>query len=194
MLYNQLCPKNKYYFKHTITNSFEVFHIYLWQYIMLTAKNCALLATLGHFEIVGAENGKKPKSGIFITQPLLLTVLPYLSKNNCFWGWEISRIGEDILLYNDSFSKSKMAPNHGQWKVSIPYLCKRRVPLVVATKHVCVTLIPFWNSYYWFKHTKTNIARVFCIYWWQIGVLKVQNVGYIASLKPLSKCGPWKNS
>ena len=115
-------------------------------------------------------------------------------QNNCFWGWEILRIGKNILLYNDSFSKSKMAPNHGQWKVSIPYLCKRRVPLVVATKHVCVTLIPFWNSYYWFKHTKTNISRVFCIYWWLIGLLKVQNMGYIAILKPPSNCGLWKNS
>ena len=30
------------------------------------------MATLGHFEIVGAENGEKPKSGISITQPLCL--------------------------------------------------------------------------------------------------------------------------
>ena len=81
---------------------------------MLTGKNWGLLATLGHFEIVAAENGEKPKSGIFITQPLLLTVLPYLPQNNCFWGWEILGIVENILLCNDSFSKSKMAPNYGQ--------------------------------------------------------------------------------
>ena len=123
------------------------------------------MATLGHFEIVAAENGEKPKSGTAITQPLLLTVLPYLPQNNCFWGWEKLRIGENILLCNDSFSKSKMAPNYGQWKVSILYLCKRRVPLIVATKHVCITLIPFWNNYYWFKHAKTNISKVYCIYW-----------------------------
>ena len=74
----------------------------------------------------------------------------------------------------------------------ILYLCKRRLPMVVATKRVCVTLMPFWNNYYWFKHAKTNISKVFCIYWWQIGSLKVQIVGYIACLKPSSKCGPWK--
>ena len=161
---------------------------------MLTGKNWGLLATLGHFEIVAAENGEKPKSGISITQPLLLTVLPYLPQNNCFWGWEILGIVENILLCDDSFSKSKMALNYGQWNVSILYLCKRTVPLVVATKHACVTLIPFWNNYYWFKHAKTNISRVFCIYWWQIGLLKVQNVGYMASLKPSSKCGLCKSS
>ena len=46
--------------------------------IMLTVKNWGQLATLGQFEIVAEENGEKPKSGISITQPLLLTVLPYL--------------------------------------------------------------------------------------------------------------------
>ena len=71
------------------------------------------MATLGHFEIVAAENGEKPKSGISKTQHLLLTVLPYLLQNNCFWWWEILRIGENILLCNDNFSKSKMAPNYG---------------------------------------------------------------------------------
>ena len=146
-----------------------------------------------HFEIVAAENGEKPKSGISITQPLLLTVLPYLPQNNCFWGWEILRIGENFLLCNDSFSKSKMAPNYGQWNMSILYLCKRTVPLVMATKYVCVTIIPFWNNYYWFKHAKTSISMVFCIYWWQIGLLKVQNMGYMVSLKPSSKCGPCKS-
>ena len=81
--------------------------------------NSEKLGIIGHpwsfYEIVGAENGEKPKSSISITQPLLLTVLPYLPQNNCFWGWEILKIGENILLYNDSFSKSKMALNHGQW-------------------------------------------------------------------------------
>ena len=94
---------------------------------------------------MAAENGEKPKSGISITQPLLLTVLPNLPHNNFFRGWELLRIGENILLCNDSFSKSKMAPNYGQRKVSLLYLCKRGVPLVVATKYVCVTLIPFGN-------------------------------------------------
>ena len=51
---------------------------------MLTVKNWGYLATLGHFEIVAAENGEKPKSGIFISQPLLFTVLPYLPHNNYF--------------------------------------------------------------------------------------------------------------
>ena len=37
---------------------------------MLTMKNWGWLATRGHFEIVDAENGEKPKSGISITQPL----------------------------------------------------------------------------------------------------------------------------
>ena len=94
------------------------------------------------------------KAEITHFQPLLLTVLPYLPQSNCSWGWEILRIGENFLLCNDSFSKSKVAPNYGQWNMSILYLCKRTVPLVVATKHVCVTLIPFWNKYYWFKHAK----------------------------------------
>ena len=30
------------------------------------------MATLGHFETVGAENGEKPKSGISITQSLFV--------------------------------------------------------------------------------------------------------------------------
>ena len=82
------------------------------QWIMLTVKNLWYLATLGHFEIMDAENGEKPKSRISITQPFLLTVLPYLPQNNFFWGWEILRIGEIILICNDSFSKSKMAPDY----------------------------------------------------------------------------------
>ena len=86
---------------------------------------------------------------------------PYLPHINCFWWWEILRIGENILLCNDSFPKSKMAANYGQQKVSILYLCKRGVPMVVAAKHVCVSLIPFWNYYYWFKHAKTNISKSF---------------------------------
>ena len=45
---------------------------------MFTVKNWGYLAALGYFEVVAAENGEKPKSGISITQPLLLTVLPYL--------------------------------------------------------------------------------------------------------------------
>ena len=53
---------------------------------MLTVKNWEYLATLDHFEIVAAENGEKPKSGISITQPLLFTVLPYLPHNENFWG------------------------------------------------------------------------------------------------------------
>ena len=51
---------------------------------MLTVKNWEYLATLDHFEIVPAENGEKPKSGISITQPLLFTVLPYLPHNDNF--------------------------------------------------------------------------------------------------------------
>ena len=45
---------------------------------MLTVKNWGYLASLGHFEIVAAENGERPKSDI--TQPLLLTVLPHHRK------------------------------------------------------------------------------------------------------------------
>ena len=72
---------------------------------MLTVKNWGYLASPGHFEIVAEENGEKPKSDISITQPLSLTVLPHLPQNIRFWGWEISRIGENILLCNDSLSK-----------------------------------------------------------------------------------------
>ena len=39
---------------------------------MLTVKNWGYLASLGHFEIVAAENDEKPKSDISITQPLLI--------------------------------------------------------------------------------------------------------------------------
>ena len=159
---------------------------------MLTVKNWGYLTTLGHFEIVVAENGEKPKSGISITQPLWMTVLPHSPLNNCFWGWEISRIGEKYITLHWQFFKIKDGSQLWPIEVSILYLCKRRVPMVVATKRVCVTSIPFWNICYWFKHAKTNIWKVFCIYWWQIGLVNVQIVGYIAPRKPSSKCGPWK--
>ena len=63
----------------------------------VNSEKLGIIAHPGHFEIVAAENGEKPKSGISITQPLLLTFLTYLPQNNCFWGWEILRIGENIL-------------------------------------------------------------------------------------------------
>ena len=72
---------------------------------MLRVKNWGYLVILGHFEIVAAENGERPKSGISITQPLILTVLLYLPQNICFWGWEISRIGEKYLTLQWQFFK-----------------------------------------------------------------------------------------
>ena len=44
------------------------------------------MAALGNFEIVVAENGEKPKSGISITQSLFVTDLPYLPENICVRG------------------------------------------------------------------------------------------------------------
>ena len=78
---------------------------------MWTLNNWGYLAAPGHFEIVAAENGEKPKSGISITQPLLLTV--YL-KIIVSGGGKYKELVKNILLCNDSFSKSKMAPNYGQ--------------------------------------------------------------------------------
>ena len=69
-----------------------------------------IIGHLGHFEIVAAENGEKPKSGISITQSLLLTVLPYLPQNNCFWGWEILKIGENSYSAMTVFQNQRWLP------------------------------------------------------------------------------------
>ena len=126
---------------------------------MLTVKNWGYLAALGHFEIVAAENGDKRKSGISITQPLLLTVLPYLPQMIVSEGGKYQELGKNILICNDRFSKFKMAPNYGQYEVLILHLCKMRVSMTVATKVVCVTLIPLGNIYHQFNHAKTNIFK-----------------------------------
>ena len=72
---------------------------------MLIVKNEGDLAARGHFEIVAAEYGEKPQSGISRTQPLLLTVLPNFPQNN-FWGWEISRIVKKYLILRWQFVKN----------------------------------------------------------------------------------------
>ena len=53
---------------------------------------------------------KSQKSGISITQSLLLTVLPYLPQNNCFWGWEILRIGENSYSAMTVFQNQRWLP------------------------------------------------------------------------------------
>ena len=73
---------------------------------MLTVKNWGYLAALGHFEIVGAENGEKPKSDISITQPLLVTILPYLPWKYVSEDEKYQELLKIIFFCNDSFSKS----------------------------------------------------------------------------------------
>ena len=166
-------------------------------FITMYHVNREKLGIIGHpwsFWNSGCRKWRKAEIRHFHNQVPLIDSFTIFTSKYLFLGVGNIKNWWKFLLCNDSFSKSKMAPNYGQWNMSILYLCKRTVPLVVATKHVCVTLIPFWNNYYWFKHAKTNISRVFCIYWWQIGLLKVQNMGYMASLKPSSKCGPCKSS
>ena len=72
---------------------------------MLKVKNWGYLASFGHFEIVVAENGEKPKSDISITQPLYLNVLPHLPQNILLWEWKYQELVKNILLCNDSLFK-----------------------------------------------------------------------------------------
>ena len=68
--------------------------------------NCGYLASLGHFQITATENGEKSKSGIFVTQRLSMTVLPYLPQIMCFWKCKSQELVNKILLCNKSFKIS----------------------------------------------------------------------------------------
>ena len=70
---------------------------------MLTVKNWVYLTALGHFEIVATENGEKPKSDIYITQPLFVTVLPINPKTYVSEGGKYHELVQNNLLYNNSF-------------------------------------------------------------------------------------------
>ena len=75
---------------------------------MLTVK---IWGSLGSFSDSGR---KKTKSGISITQLLIVQSLTYLPIIKCFWRWEISRncrkIADSVKIL-----KSHMTPNYGQW-------------------------------------------------------------------------------
>ena len=83
---------------------------------MLTVQIWGYMTSLVQFQITAAANSENLKQGISITQPLFVTVLPYLSQN-IYAGWEISRIRENILLWMDMSNGSS---NDSSYKT---YLC-----------------------------------------------------------------------
>ena len=64
---------------------------------MLIVKNWGYLASLGHFEIVAAENGEKPKSDIY-WQFCHIYLKTFVSE-----GGKYQELVENILLCNGSF-------------------------------------------------------------------------------------------
>ena len=73
----------------------------------VNSEKLGILGHPGHFEIVAAENGEKPKSGISITQPLLLTVLPYLPQKNISEGGKYQEMVQKYLTLQWQFFKIK---------------------------------------------------------------------------------------
>ena len=79
---------------------------------MLTVKNWGYFASLGHFEIVAAENGEKPKSDISIT--CLIDSFTTFNSKYVSGGGKYQELVKISYSAMTVYSKSKMAPNDGQ--------------------------------------------------------------------------------
>ena len=70
---------------------------------MLIVKLCGYLAAFGHFQMATTENGNMSKSGIFITQSLFMTLLPYLPEMCTSENGTSQELVKDALFFNTSF-------------------------------------------------------------------------------------------